>query len=50
MALGLLGGFRIAGEADAKQERFEENGKAFEGNGRRSRIVQGSSDNFKKLR
>jgi len=27
MALGLLRRFRIAGEADAKQERFEENRK-----------------------
>jgi hypothetical protein len=35
--------FRIAGEADAKQERFEENGKPFEENRRRLRIIQGSS-------
>jgi hypothetical protein len=41
MALGLLRGFRIAGEADAKQERFEENWEPFEEN--RSRL-RGTGD------
>jgi hypothetical protein len=33
MALGLLRGFRIAGEEDAKQERFEENRRRLRGTG-----------------
>ena len=42
MALGLLRGFRIAGEADAKQERFKGNGKAT-GSGVDIKVLIGTS-------
>ena len=42
MALGLLRGFCIAGEADAKQERFEGNGKAT-GSGVDIKVLIGTS-------